>query len=93
MIFTAPAVLKKEKMAGVLNEFDEPTPLKSTFCAKLTEEQYEEQKLNYTDEALNDLITYLEKNPEDYANVIKKRKKEEAEESGLISYMRVRKVV
>ena len=37
-------------MAGVMNE---PTPLKSTFCAKLKEEQYEEQTLNSTDEALN----------------------------------------
>ena len=80
-------------MAGLMNEFDEPIPLKSTFCAKLTEEQYEEQTLNSTDEALKDLITYLEKNPEDYANVIKKKKKEEAEESGLMSYMKVRKVV
>ena len=32
-----PWFLKRKEMAGVMNE---PTPLKSTFCAILKEEQY-----------------------------------------------------
>lgn len=76
-------------MAGIFEEFDEPTPMKSSFCKTLTEEEYEEQGSVYTREALDSLMEYMDSNPETYSKLIKKRKKEEAENAGLISFVKV----
>ena len=77
-------------MAGVMNEYDEATPLKSSYCARrLTEEEYEEETSDYTQKCLEQLMQYLDENPGDYERVVKKRKKEEAENSGIFSYVKV----
>jgi len=79
----------KFKMAGVMDEFDEATPLKSTYCSKLSQEQYEDQTALSTQRALEQLIQHLESNPGDFGKVVKARKQEEAEESGVFSYLKV----
>ena len=76
-------------MAGILDEFDEPTPLKSSFCSRLTEEEYEEQSSAYTQAALESLMEYMDTNPDVYSKIVKKRKKEEAENAGLVSFVKV----
>ena len=77
------------KMAGTLEEYDEPTPLRSTYCSRLTEEEYEEETSACTQEALSELIAHLNENPDEYHKVVKRRKKEEAEGAGLVSYVKV----
>ena len=65
-------------MAGVMNE---PTPLKSTFCAILKEEQYEEQTLNSTDEALKDLNTYLGKKSRQTMLMLRRKRRKRKQKS------------
>ena len=84
-----PPKLSADNMAGVLEEFDEATPLRSSYCSRLTEEEYEEQTSIATERALKDLIEHLQDNPEQYRKVVKKKKRAEAEEAGLISYFKV----
>jgi recombinational DNA repair protein (RecF pathway) len=77
-------------MAGVLDEYDEPTPVKAVYCRQLTEDQYDEEGASYTHEALKDLVKYLDKNPQAYGEIMKKRRKEEAENAGFLSYFKVK---
>ena len=76
-------------MAGVMDEFDEATPMKRSYCRALTEEEYEQQSSVTTEKALQDLIQYLDSNSDEYCRILKRKKKEEAEENGLLSYMKV----
>ena len=41
------------------NEFDQPSPLRRTFCRKITEEEYEEQAAEETEKALKVKINNL----------------------------------
>lgn len=75
-------------MAGVLDEYDEATPLKATYCSRLSVEDYEDQSSKCTGDALEQLIKHLENNPDIYKKVLKAKKKED-EETGFISSMRV----
>lgn len=79
----------RNKMAGVMEEFDEATPMKRSYCRSLTEDEYEQQASFSTEKALEDLIKYLDSNSEEYCRILKKKKREEAEENGLMSYMKV----
>lgn len=76
-------------MAGVLDEYDEATPLRGTFCSRLTAEEFEEQGASCTEEALSQLMEHLEKNPEAYGRVLRQRKRQQAEEAGLFSFVKV----
>ncbi len=77
-------------MAGILEEFDEATPLRSTYCSRLTFEEYEDEGSTCTEKALSELLEHLEREPDAYKKVVKRRKKEEMEEGGLLAYMKVR---
>ena len=72
-----------------MGEFDEPCTLKHTYCSQLSLDEYEEQTFSATDKALNDLMLHLEHNPDEYARVLTRKKKQEAEEAGWISYAKV----
>lgn len=76
-------------MAGLFDEFDDATPLRHSFCGRISKEAYERQAEESTESALEQLLEYLEKNPEAYTDVVKKRRKEEAESAGLFSYLKV----
>lgn len=76
-------------MAGLFDEFDDATPLRHSFCGRISKEAYERQAEESTESALEQLLEYLEKNPEAYTDVVKKRRKEEAESAGLLSYLKV----
>lgn len=74
-----------------MGEYDEATPLKSRYCSRrLTEEEYEEETSDYTQESLKQLLQFMDNNPEQYERIVKKRKKEEAENTGILSYIKVR---
>ena len=59
------------------------------YCSCLTEEEYEDETSACTQEALSELIAHLNENPDEYHKVVKRRKKEEAEGAGLVSYVKV----
>ena len=78
-------------MAGIMGEYDEATPLKSRYCVRrLTEDEYENETSDYTQESLKQLLQFMDDNPEQYERIVKKRKKEEAENTGILSYFKVR---
>ena len=76
-------------MAGVLEEFDEATPLKGTFCSRLSVEEYEEQASACTEQALRGLMAHLDKNPEEFKTVLRKRKLDEEEEGSMWAFVKV----
>ena len=76
-------------MAGILEEFDDATPLRGTYCSRVTTEQYEEQGSQCTGQALEELIDHLSQNPDAYRRVMKRKRRQEAEEAGLLSFMKV----
>lgn len=77
-------------MAGVLEEFDDATPLKGTFCSRLSLEEYEEEASSCTKRALEDLIDHLDNNPDELKAVLKKRKVDAEEEGGIWSFVKVK---
>ena len=80
-------------MAGVLDEFDDATPLKRTYCSRLTQEEYEEQGSSFTEQALSELVEHLDTNSHSYKKIYKKRKLQEAEERGVLSFIKVGKLL
>ena len=76
-------------MAAVFDEFDEATPLRGSFCSRLTAEEFEELGATFTEEALAQLMEHLDRNPEAYGRVLRKRKRQQAEEAGLLSFVKV----
>ena len=76
-------------MAGLFDEFDDATPLRHSFCGRISREAYERQAAESTESALEQLMEYLERNPDAYTDVVKKRRKEEADSAGLLSYLKV----
>ena len=76
-------------MAGILDEFDEATPLKRSYCSILTQEEYEEQGSSFTEQALSELVDHLDTNSRSYKKILKKRKLQEAEERGVLSFIKV----
>ena len=76
-------------MAGVLEEFDDATPLKGTYCSRLSLEEYEEEASSCTKRALEELMSHLDSNPGDLKSVLSKRKKDAEEESGIWSFVKV----
>ena len=77
-------------MAELLDEFDEATPVKSAYCKQLTTEEYEEEGCRCTEDALSELMTYLDSNPSSYGRVLQKRRREEAENSSFLSFLKIR---
>lgn len=76
-------------MAGIMDEYDPPTPVGKMYCAVLSAEEYEDQASKCTEQALAELIQYLGKNPVSYRRVMERRKKQEEENAGLFSYAKV----
>lgn len=77
-------------MAEFLDEFDDATPVKSSYCKQLTSKEYEEEGCRCTEDALSELMSYLDSNPSAYGRVLQKRRKEETESSSLLSFLKVR---
>ncbi len=76
-------------MAGIMDEYDPPTPSKTSFCVRLNPEEYESQTSLCTENALLNLIQHLDKYPSAYQNIMVNRKKVAEENSGIISYAKV----
>lgn len=76
-------------MAGVMDEFDPATPVNKAYCRRLNAKEYEDQASTCTEDALAELIQYLEKNPGSYHRAMGRRKWEEEGNAGIFSFVKV----
>ncbi|XP_041095966.1 uncharacterized protein LOC121307759 [Polyodon spathula] len=73
-----------------MEEFDRECPMMKTFCQLLSEDEFEEQALSYTERALLDLFHTMDQNPELYERVIRKRKQGELEKASVGSCLKAK---
>lgn len=66
-------------MAGVYGEFDAPSPAPKSYCSRISTLEFERQSSVQTENALKELLDYLEDNPTAFYDVVAKRKKDEVE--------------
>lgn len=76
----------KYTMAECFDEFDDATPLRNTFCTRLSLQEYEDQTANTTEEAIAQLMAHLDCNPQEYRKVLQAKKRDEA---NIFSYIKV----
>ena len=76
-------------MAESMEEFDSPPPVSKVFCSRLSMEEYEDQSVRSTEEGLESLIQYLKTNPALYRRIMSRRKIQEEQNAGLLSYIKV----
>ena len=77
-------------MAGILGPYDPASPSVTTFCKRISKQEHEKQVAETTQQAVADLIKYLEYNPTAYYNILRKRKREDKENEGVVSWMKVK---
>ncbi|CAG5135938.1 unnamed protein product, partial [Candidula unifasciata] len=72
----------------IFDDFEDADSMEVTYCKLVSDEQFEADTRSETDKALGELCMYLDQNPELYARVLRKRKQEEMESSGVFSYVK-----
>ncbi|XP_033628494.1 uncharacterized protein LOC117291006 isoform X2 [Asterias rubens] len=72
----------------IYNEYDAPKKMQYAFCQQISSAEFEQQGAVETEKALQELMSYLEKNPAVYKKVLVRKKQEEAENAGIFSYMK-----
>ncbi|XP_078523797.1 uncharacterized protein LOC144792572 isoform X2 [Lissotriton helveticus] len=70
-----------------LEEFDKECPLTATFCQLISTEEFEEQSIAYTEQALRELYKSMDQTPRLYERVIRKRKQRELEKASIASFI------
>ncbi|XP_070572656.1 mitochondrial fission regulator 2-like [Ptychodera flava] len=73
-----------------MGEFDQATPVCTQYCTPVSLKEYETQCSKTTEKSLDDLISFMEQNPDVYKAVLKKKKQEEMENGGIISFLKTR---
>ncbi|KAK6183814.1 hypothetical protein SNE40_002410 [Patella caerulea] len=75
----------------LLQEFKEPQtiPADKVFCEQKSVEEYKENITNETHKHLEELVEYLEKNPQSYNKILLKRKVEEIENGGFFPWLKL----
>ncbi|XP_030074380.1 uncharacterized protein LOC115480074 [Microcaecilia unicolor] len=73
-----------------MGEFDKEYPLSMTFCKLMTEEEFEEQSISYTEQSLGDLYKSMDQNPALFERVIRKKKQKEQEKAGIASFLKAK---
>lgn len=73
-------------MAGVLGEFNAALPSPVTYCKRISLADYERQGAEETQNELEKLLDFLDDNPREYYNALRKRKRDEL---GVISWLQV----
>ena len=74
----------------MMGPYDPASPCLTTFCKRISTEDFEKQGSEYTQNALAELIEYLEYNPTAYHNILRKRKREDAENGGIFSWLKAK---
>ncbi|XP_033749080.1 uncharacterized protein LOC117333766 [Pecten maximus] len=72
------------------DEYDEPCQMTTAYCGQLSLDQYEDQMVNTTEQAVLELLSYLDKNPQKIQSILTKRKKEELENLGMLSFLKMK---
>ncbi|CAH1800991.1 unnamed protein product, partial [Owenia fusiformis] len=73
-----------------MDEFDAPTMMGSAYCSQLTEEQFNQQGASETEKALMQLMSHLDKNPSVYKKLLEKKKQEDIENAGVMSFIKAK---
>ena len=72
-----------------LDEYGEPSPLRVSFCNRMmSEEEYEQQTSVHTKQALDGLFKTMAADPTGYRRILQRRKREEMENGGMLSYLK-----
>ena len=71
-----------------MDEYDEAAPMHRSYCQQLKPGEYERQASSVTENALRDLLAKLDQHPEAYYKILRQRKRDQANEGGLFSYIR-----
>ncbi|KAL3856864.1 hypothetical protein ACJMK2_011575 [Sinanodonta woodiana] len=72
------------------DEFDDANKMTKTYCCQMTKEQFEEESSKETENALKSLTEYLDANPEVYHRILRKKKKQDMENAGFLSFLKVK---
>ncbi|KAI0237560.1 hypothetical protein LSAT2_011872 [Lamellibrachia satsuma] len=73
-----------------LDEFDDASQLHHAFCRQISTVEFEEEGISETEKALQALVGHLEENPGKYMQILRRRKQEEIENSGMLSFLKAR---
>ncbi|KAJ6659076.1 hypothetical protein lerEdw1_019379 [Lerista edwardsae] len=73
-----------------LEEFDNEYPLSISYCERISPQDFEKQALSYTHKSLQDLFLQMEQNPRICEKLLRRKKQEEAEEAGLLQYLKAK---
>lgn len=73
-----------------LGKFEEAPSMSKTYCQRISTEEYEQVGEEATRTALKNLLSNLESDSELYKRVLRKRKQESLENSGLFNYVKFR---
>ena len=73
-----------------LGKFEEAPLMSTTYCQRISTEEYEQVGEEATRTALKNLMSNLESDSELYKKVLRKRKQESLENSGLFNYVKYR---
>ncbi|KAK3589142.1 hypothetical protein CHS0354_017109 [Potamilus streckersoni] len=72
------------------DEFDDANKMTKTYCCQMTKEQFEEESSIETENALKTLTEYLDANPEVYRRILRRKKKQDMENAGFLSFLKVK---
>lgn len=61
-------------MSQTLDEFDQPTPTSISYCHKISSEEFDLQSAQTTKDALHDLMKHLEQRPQEFYDIIRRKK-------------------
>ncbi|KAK2190645.1 hypothetical protein NP493_72g03003 [Ridgeia piscesae] len=73
-----------------LDEFDDASQLQHVFCRQMSSVEFEQQGVTETEKALQALVSHLEENPKQYMQILRRRKQEEIENAGMLSFLKAR---
>ncbi|KAH3889749.1 uncharacterized protein DDB_G0286379-like [Dreissena polymorpha] len=71
-------------------EFDDPRKAGMLYCTPLSVLEFEEQAEKETEKAINELMGYLDGHKEQFTDLLRKKKRQDLENGGLISFVRVK---
>lgn len=80
--------MAESRSGNYLDEYDEATPMRRSYCQQLDTDEYERQASTATENALRDLLAKLDQHPETYYKILRQKKRDEMNEGGLFSYIK-----
>ena len=61
-------------MSQIIDEFDQPSPATVSFCHKISSEDFDLHSAQTTKDALHELMNHLEERPEEFYQILRRRK-------------------